>query len=210
MTQVEVWGELGKNCNEYLKVYNQLDNEIKYNRARQKTVTETETLRRDRIKKLYDSCLKTSPENQTKINQLVGDQASAYDKIVQIQKTESEKKVAAAKIKMADIEASIKQEQEVGAQAKKLGLPPPPQKYSAEEIAEVKKDLKPYVPRQLNQQQKAECMMLFNELNTKKQKADEAGEMSEANPLLIPVVENLGAELEAIQQKYTFSCEPLS
>jgi hypothetical protein len=51
-------------------------------------------------------------------------------------------------------------------------------------------------------------MVLFNELTTKKQKADEAGQMSEANPLLIPVVENLGVELEAIQQKYTAGCEP--
>jgi hypothetical protein len=208
MTEVEVWGETGKDCDQYLKVFTQLDNEIKYNRASGKTVTETQTLRRDRIKKLYDSCLKTSPENQTKIDQLVSEQAKAYDKIVQIQKTESEKKVAAAKIKMASIDTSIKKEQEMGAQAKKLGLPPPPQRYSQAEIDTVKKDLKPYVPRQLNQQQKAECMVLFNELTTKKQKADEAGQMSEANPLLIPVVENLGVELEAIQQKYTAGCEP--
>ncbi len=198
MKEVEIWGELGQSCPTYQKQLEKL-----------KTLEQSSQnqLRQQRLQTLIQSCqLLTHTGQQTKSNQ-IAEQAKAYDKVVEMKTIENQKQVEKATQEMAKIKAEQQELVIMNQKSLKYGLQPLTDKYTKNDIAKVQERLKPYKPRTLTEVEKAQCIGLYNDLNAKKQKADETGQMSQANPLLMPQAQTLATEYENMLKIYTATCD---
>jgi hypothetical protein len=207
MAEVEVYGKEAQDCPTYLNKYDQVTQMINQKLLKYSSVSPDLNRQKDNLKKLSDSCQKLSQVDQSKRKELIADQAKAYDAVLQLQQQEKAKKMAVAKELMTQIEAAQKQEALAAAQAKKLGLPPPPPRYTDAEIAQAKQDLTTLQPKDMTTDQKAQCMGLLNDATQKRSAAEELGQVAQYIPFLIPAAKSKGDDSESAWSKYNTACE---
>lgn len=114
-----------------------------------------------------------------------------------------------AKQKLVVIAKQQLKDEELAQDAKRLGVKPPPPMYSKMEIDELRKvanwtDTK---TKNMNDVEAAKCMVLYNNYTSKKQRAQELGEMSVNDPNLIHETKELGEAAEATYQEYLAKCQ---
>jgi hypothetical protein len=206
MAEVEVWGEEAVDCPTYQTRYNELNQRINQSLINYSTVPTDLNVQRDRLKTLADSCMKLTPQDQTKRQELITEQAQAYDNVLALQEKENQATRDEAEQQLANIKVAQQQEQIVANQAKQLGLPPPPPRYTASEIAEVNDELKNTYVRPLTTEQKAQCMGLLNDATEKRSKAEDLGRISEFMPALIASAQSASADSEEAWKKYNSNC----
>lgn len=207
MAEVEIWGEEASDCASYQQKYNKLNQDINQRLLKYSSVPSDFNVRKDRMKTLYDSCIKLTPADQVKRTDLVEEQAKAYDDILAMRKKENDQKKQAAEAKMVEINAALKKEAEVAIQAKKLGLPPPPPQFTQADIAEVKKDLQSITMKPMTMEEKANCMTLLNEATNLRNKAEDTGRLSENLQFLIPAAKTANDSSEEAWRRYSETCE---
>lgn len=156
--------------------------------------------------KLKDSCSKLDVTTKKERDGIVKERAKAYDKILNQKKALQKIKADKAKKLWVKMEKQLKKEQKTTDEAKKLGLPPPPPKYSQAQIAIVKKNLK-FASQTLSTAKKARCMHLLNEAMSKKSKAEDYGRTAAFIPLLIPTAKKYGRDAERAWSRYNNECD---
>ena len=207
MAEVEVYGEEAKECSDYLNKYNETTKEINQRLIKYSNVPQDMTNKKNHLKTLSDSCQKLTPVDQKKRKELITEEAKAYDAVLELQQKENNVKRTEAQQKLTQIQAAQKQEALATEQAKKLGLPPPPPRYSAEEVAEVNKDLQQSQIMTMTTDQKASCMGLLNDATQKRSAAEELGQVAQYIPFLIPAAKSKGDDSESAWSKYNAACE---
>ena len=206
MTEVEVWGEEAQDCNTYLERYQSLDQTIQSNLLKKSKTSKEMEMNRDLYKRLYDSCRQLDPVNQEKRQELVTEQAKAYDSMIQRQKEAHDKLKAQAQRKLAEVNRRLAEEKKSAEEAKKLGLPPPPSWYTPAQVEQAKKEVSEFKVKALTEEEKAKCMILLTEANTAKVKADDMGRMSEAMKFLLPSAEKATQTAEELVTRYNREC----
>ena len=207
MAEVQVWGQFAKDCPTYLNEFNKANQEINQRLLTYSSVSNQLSQSKARNQTLHQSCIQLNPQDQNKRQELIREQAAAYDQILKLREQENQKKRQEAEEKMKEITAAQQQEKEATEQARQLGLPPPPARFTQAEITEVQRDLQKFQVKQMTTEQKAQCMNLLNEANNKRNRAEEAGRMAQYLPLMIPATKQLGAESEEAWNKYNNQCE---
>lgn len=207
MAEVEVWGDEALDCASYSQKYNKLNQDINQRLLKYSSVPNDMNIKKDRMKTLYDSCIKLTSSDQEKRKDLIDEQAKAYDAILIARQKEYEQKTQAAEAKMKEINVALKKEAEVAAQAKELGLPPPPAQFTQKDIDDVKKDLKKLTPKSMTIEEKATCMNLLTEATNLRNKAEDTGRLSENMEFLIPSAKVSSDAAEEAWRRYTETCE---
>ncbi len=207
VSSFEVYGRPAMKCNEYESMYEELKNKI------DKALLSSDSLgfdgslksERDAKKKLYKSCIKLTKNDLKEKGKLVKARAAAFDGVIKqsldLQKEASKK----AKKEFKKIEKQQAKEKEIADEAKKLGLPPPPPKYSVAQVKAVKMNMKVSYPK-LTDKKKAKCMNLLNISMKAKEEAENIGRKAVFMPLLRPRAEKLAERAESTYTDYNKNC----
>lgn len=207
IAEVEVLGEPALECPTYQQKYETANQDINQRLIKYSSVPDNLTINRDRMKTLYDSCIKLTALDNDRRNELIATQAQAYDDILQMRQRDNEAKRQSAEIKMNEIQAALKREADIAAQAKELGLPPPPAQYTEKDIEEVKRDLASTVMKPMTTEEKANCMVLLSEVTNLRNKAEDTGRLSENLQYLIPAAQTATNTYEEALRRYQETCE---
>jgi hypothetical protein len=205
---VKALGTLGRSCKHYEDTYNKnrqdnlgkiIDN--KYDTLNSNIST--------RLKKLYDTCIATIKGDKGQQDQAVKENAKNFRDMIQKVNDEKKKKADEAKQKLVVISKQQLKDEELAQDAKRLGVKPPPPMYSKKEIDELRivanwTDTK---TKNMNDVEAAKCMVLYNNYRSKKQRAQELGEMAVNDPNLIDEAKELGESAEALYKEYLAKCQ---
>jgi len=191
---IEIWGKKSQSC-EYYK---------------QKMINSTN---KDKYMSLYKSCnilnenksAKTENANANDLD-VMNNLAVAYDDIVKSKQEKYNKERDNALIQLKEIEKQKILEEQVERSAKLYGLPAPPPKYTQSEIDKYTKASIPYKRKNLTERQKADCMILINNISIANDKAQELGRLSEKMTYLIPSAKKASTDYENLQKKYDMTC----
>ena len=204
---VKTLGTLGRSCKHYEDSYNsnRQDNMDKIIDNKYDSLNSTVATR---LKKLYDTCISTIKGDKGLQDQTVADNAKKFREMIKKVNDEKKKRADEAKQKLVVIAKQQLKDEELAQDAKRLGVKPPPPMYSKMEIDELRKvanwtDTK---TKNMNDVEAAKCMVLYNNYTSKKQRAQELGEMAVNDPNLINETKELGEAAEATYQEYLAKC----
>lgn len=206
IAELEIYGEEAQDCSTYLDQYNSLNQNINRELLQYKRVPEDLTTKKDRTKSLYDSCTTLNQVDQKKRQELIAQQAQAYDQVLAVKQKENDAKRQVAEQKMTVIKEAQKREAEASVEAKKLGLPPPPTQFTPKEIADVEKDIQSAKPKVLTAEEKAKCMTLLDDFQQKRSKADDLVRLSEQMQFLFPTAKEAQDTADNAWKIYNTTC----
>ena len=205
---VKTIGTLARSCKYYEENYNtnRQDNLDKIIDNRYDSLNSTVATR---LKKLYDTCVATIKGDKGLQDQTVAENAKKFREMIKTVNDERKKRADEAKQKLVVIAKQQLKDEELAQDAKRLGVKPPPPMYSKMEIDELRKvanwtDTK---TKNMSNVEAAKCMVLYNNYTSKKQRAQELGEMSVNDPNLINETKELGEAAEATYQEYLAKCQ---
>lgn len=133
--------------------------------------------------------------------------AKKYDELLSEQKEKNKKNKEDAKKKKKEIDEHLKKEEEATKLAKKYNLPPPPKKYSQDEIDEVNNTLsKTDKSENMTPKQKAVCYKLLQDVNDKQDKSEDLGQRSEDQPHLQHLAKKASEIYEKALNDYNNQC----
>lgn len=207
MNEVEVWGQISEECQVYQNQYDKLNREINEKLLNNSSTSNQMEIKKLKNQSLYQSCIKLNPQDQNKRQMLVTEQADAYDQILKVKEQENQKQIQEAQEQMKEIETSQQQEKLVAQQARELGLPPPPPKFTQQEIDEVKNKLQTLNVKPLTIEQKAQCMTLLNNAQNQRNKAEDLGRMTQSIPSLIASAKQAALDANQAMDTYKLKCE---
>ena len=171
---------------------------------------------KNKVASLFTSCKKTEIVKPPIIKQNNTDPyfglsieeiklAKEFEKILIKEENVRKPKEEKAKKLWGIVEAQIKQEKETAKQANKLGMPPPPPKYSAKQIATIQKYLPHHYP-QLAGIDKANCMRSLNQILTLNNQAIVAGREAQMLPYRQDDAQRYSKESADILANYNKIC----
>lgn len=203
---IEVWGVKALSCEEYSQEHSAIQSKLD-TALLNKTNYDSQLQNRSQfLSQLLKSCTKLSKSAGSARNKLIDQQAAAYDKVLAAQREAQTEKVKKAQKLWKTVQKEVEKEKKVAAEAKQLGLPPPPPRYSADQINIVKKNLK--LPKvNLTKEQKANCMVLLNSAMAAKEKAEQVGHQAAQIPFMRTRAQKLGQESDAKWQLYKSKCK---
>lgn len=206
ISSIEVYGKQASTPAQYLSRSLELTAQIK---AKQSTGDKPDPAllaRQLRAKQLADSVKSVAPKNPLKDPQERAKLAKAFQKLLN-KKFEKRKAVSVkAQKKLEVINRTIEAEKAVAIEAKKLGMPPPPSRYTTKEIAMVKK-YAALNPPDMSEKDKARCMMLYRIANDKRSSAESYGIYAMFIPFLRPSAKSKGRRAEQALALYNRECE---
>lgn len=205
VNSLEVWGVAAQKCDMYqdnilkleAKLNKSLISKSGYNPALKK--------QRDMQKRLLESCTKLSKSANEERDRAIKQQAKSYDKILKRQREAEQKKVNKAKKLWKKVQKQMAKEKKTAEEAKKLGLPAPPPRYTKQQVEIIKKNMKPKV-KNLSSRKKAECMIMLNSAMRARSKAESYGKKAVFVPFLKPRAESLGKRAERLMRHYNEKC----
>ena len=205
---VKTLGTLSRSCKYYEDSYNnnRQDNLDKIIDNKYDSLNSTVAIR---LKKLYDTCIATITGDKGLQDQTVADNAKKFREMIKSVNDEKKKQADEAKQQLVIIAKQQLKDEELAQDAKRLGVKPPPPMYSKMEIDDLRKvanwtDTK---TKNMNNVEAAKCMVLYNNYTSKKQRAQELGEMSVNDPNLINETKELGEAAEATYKEYLAKCQ---
>lgn len=136
----------------------------------------------------------------------IKDNAIAYDKIRDQQLTAKKEKVAKAHGLWKKIQGQQLKEKQMAINAKKLGLPPPPQRFTQKQIDLVQKNLTLPTAVAMTDQQKSDCMIALNQAMSLKQQAQQVGQQAIHVPFLRTQAEQLAKQSSDAWDSYNAKC----
>ena len=156
------------------------------------------------FKKLKDSaCLILSaPPNDADIKL----KAKQFDNILSATNAVQQVKHEEAKKLKVVIDRQQEIEKEVAARARRLGLPPPPEKFNQEQIDLVTKHLTPQV-KILTDEQKAECLKLYNTSASIKAQIEEMAPKIDKDPSMATIAQQLATKYNTVWNSYQSTCK---
>lgn len=213
ISQFSVFGYNAYTCDEYQQKYmkyrdmvDQMLLDPKPEKAQSLAESKATYIKtRDLYQKLSESCGKLNIKTKAEQKKLVKERAKAYDKILAQQRAKKKIKVEKAKKLWKKVEAQVEKEKKTRAEAKKLGLPPPPPLYTEKQIADIRKATA-FNEARMTDTQKAQCMHLLNSATRKRKKAEDYGRTAAFIPFLRPTAKKYGRRSERAWQKYNRIC----
>jgi len=137
----------------------------------------------------------------------VQQKALEYENVLALQNKQNSKKVQQAKLKLIDIIKYQNKEKESAFYAKKYGLPPPPVKYTQADIDQTKEQAQLNTTSlSLSTEQKAQCMLLLDDYNTKNEKLQDMGNMAAEQPYLAAQLQKYSTIANNAHQLYLSTC----
>ena len=207
---IKTIGKLGRSCKYYEDSYknNSQDNLEKIVDNKYDTLNSSISIR---LKKLYDTCvstLKGDKGTSSMRDETIKENAKNYRDMIKDVNDEKKKQADEAKQKLVVISKQLLKDEELAQDAKRLGVKPPPPMYSKSDIDELRKvanwtDTK---TKNMSDIDAAKCMVLYNNYKSKKERAQELGEMSVNDPNLITEAKELGQAAEATYKEYLARC----
>jgi hypothetical protein len=207
---IKTIGKLGRSCKYYEDNYknNSQDNLEKIMDNKYDTLNSNMSIR---LKKLYDTCvstLKGDKGTSSLRDETIKENAKNYRDMIKGVNEEKKKQADEAKQKLVVISKQLLKDEELAQDAKRLGVKPPPPMYSKSDIDELRKvanwtDTK---TKNMSDVNAAKCMVLYNNYKSKKERAQELGEMSVNDPNLITEAKELGQAAEATYKEYLANC----
>jgi hypothetical protein len=141
------------------------------------------------------------PQPSLAQKEIVKAQAAKFNQILKKASKLQEAKTQQAKKAWDNILSQQRLERQMAAQARRLGLPPPKPTYTKSQVSLVQKNLK-VNKLTLTDEQKAECMDMYNKIQEMKDKGVSA---SSTDP---SVMSSMATQLIDLQQKYDQQCVP--
>jgi hypothetical protein len=207
---IKTIGKLGRSCKYYEDNYknNSQDNLEKIVDNKYDTLNSNISIG---LKKLYDTCvstLKGDKGTSSMRDETIKENAKNYKDMIKGVNEERKKQADEAKQKLVVISKQLLKDEELAQDAKRLGVKPPPPMYSKSDIDELRKvanwtDTK---TKNMSDIDAAKCMVLYNNYKSKKERAQELGEMSVNDPNLITEAKELGQAAEATYKEYLAKC----
>ena len=207
---IKTLGKLGRSCKYYEDSYknNTQDNLEKLVDNKYDTLNSGISIR---LKKLYDTCISTLKGDKgtsSMRDETIKENSKNYRDMLKDVNGEKKKQADEAKQKLVVISKQLLKDEELAQDAKRLGVKPPPPMYSKDEIDELRKianwtDTK---TKNMSDVDAAKCMVLYNNYKSKKERAQELGELSVNDPNLITEAKELGQSAEATYQEYLAKC----
>jgi hypothetical protein len=137
--------------------------------------------------------------------------ALEYENVLALQNKQNSQKVQKAKLKLIDIIKYQNKEKESAFYAKKYGLPPPPVKYTQADIEQTKQQAQLNTTSlSLSTEQKAQCMLLLDDYNTKNEKVQDMGNMAAEQPYLAAQLQKYSTIANNAHQLYLSTCTKIS
>lgn len=137
--------------------------------------------------------------------------ALEYENVLALQNKQNSQKVQKAKLKLIDIIKYQNKEKESAFYAKKYGLPPPPVKYTQADIEQTKQQAQLNTTSlSLSTEQKAQCMLLLDDYNTKNEKVQDMGNMAAEQPYLAAQLQKYSTIADNAHQLYLSTCTKIS
>ena len=201
----EVHGRPALKCQEYENLFEEYKNRMNQSLLDSSGYDPSLKKDRDSYRQLFESCSKLNPDDQKEKKQLMKQQAKAFDAVLESSMQKQREASEKAKKEWKKVEKALKKEKKIAEEAKNLGLPPPPSKFSKEEIEAIKQNISVKKPK-LSELQKAICMNLLNRSMKTKEAAEDAGRKAIFMPLLRPKAKRLATEAEVAHAKYKKSC----
>lgn len=132
--------------------------------------------------------------------------ATAYNQIIEQQQSAKKAKADRAQSLWKKIQDQQLKEQQTATTAKKLGLPPPPSRFTQKQIDTVKKYLEPPTPTIMTDQQKSDCMIALNNAMSLKQQAQLIGQQSINVPFMRTQAKQLAEQSSTAWNSYNAKC----
>jgi hypothetical protein len=152
-----------------------------------------------------------TPSIETLSPSQIQQKALEYENVLALQNKQNSQKVQKAKLKLIDIIKYQNKEKESAFYAKKYGLPPPPVKYTQADIEQTKQDAQLNTTSlSLSTQQKAQCMLLLDDYNTKNEKLQDMGNMAAEQPYLAAQLQKYSTVANNAHQLYLSTCTKIS
>ena len=206
LSGIEVWGIAAMDCARYNEDY--IDVKSKLDQALMKQSGYDPKLRqqRDRLEQLQKSCNALSKNDIAERKKMIEEQAKAYDQVLQKQIDAKKVTVDKAKKLWDAVSKQIKKEEQTAADAKKIGLPPPPPRYTKEQIDLIKKNMVMPNTKSMSTEKKAECMSLLNRAMAAREKAEQAGQQAVYVPFMKDQAKKLAEDSERAWSAYNTAC----
>lgn len=147
-------------------------------------------------------------DDQPMTPQRVQELSSQYQRHLDEVKSARQPEINKAKQLLADYQREQVKAREANQLAKKYGLPPPPSTFTPSELTKARQTIQSQTStRQLTPREQAQCMVLLNDVNEKKSRADDLGQRSESQSYLIPSARQAGQDAEDAVKKYQSQCQ---
>lgn len=206
VSNITAMGRAALSCEQYEARYQKYRDLADKDILSGKAANASETIRnRNYYKSLYASCSKLDKANAREQETLVVERAQQYNQIYQEQQEQVSSRIKAAQEQWSKVQAQLQKEADTAAQAKKLGLPPPPPLYSQRQVAKIQAQLA-IKPLELTEFQKAQCMVMFNNALTARTKAEDLGRTAAAVPSLRDAAQAAGVTAEDSWNNYNKTC----
>jgi hypothetical protein len=131
--------------------------------------------------------------------------ASKFDAILKKQTKTQQKQMKQAQALLKQVENQQLKERQLAAQAKRLGLAPPPAMYTKAQVEKLQGALNP-VEKQLSETDKAECMTIHERLQTLSQQASDLASKMGDEGTPTAQMEIIANEIKQLQNRYTEKC----
>lgn len=206
IASLEVYGKQASTPAQYMSRALELNAQVKAKQAAGEQPSTQMMARQQRAQQLLNSVKSLAPKNPLKDPKERAKLANAYQKIMNKKFAKRKEVAAKAKKKLAVINRTIEAEKAVAEEAKKLGMPPPPSRYTPKEIAMVKKYAALNAP-DMSETDRARCMMLYRIAHNKRSSAESYGIYAMFIPFLRPGAKRKGRRAERALALYNRECE---
>jgi len=206
LSGIEVWGIPAKDCAKYNEDYVEVKNKLDQALLKQTGYDPKLRQLKDRLEQLQKSCKSLSKDDLAERQKIVKEQAKAYDTVIQKQLDTKKIKVDKAKKLWTAVEKQLKKEAHTAIDAKKIGLPPPPPRYTKEQIELIKTNMIMPNITKMTEEKKADCMSLLNRAMAAREKAEQAGQQAVYVSFMKENAKKLAEDSEKAWNTYNTSC----
>lgn len=206
MSGVEAWGNKAYEC----EIYNDKLADVKTRIAASLSAGRTPDLRdgeqQDLMNSYYQSCKKVGNMMAKEHKALDIAKAEAYTKVLEEQDIVQKERAQKAAVAKAEMDKELAADAELAVEAKKLGLPPPPSRYTPDRIQEINQATQILQQGPMDQAKKAMCMGLLGDAINLRSKAESFGRTAMFIPFLIPEAKKKGKKSEQAWATYNAVC----
>lgn len=203
MSTVEAWGFEAQSCDMYQSEQLTLEKKIKG----QDKPNPKDLDRKGLLKKYHDSCIKMSSAQSDQKKELDSAKAEAYSKVLAQQSIARKEQAKKAREMYKKVRKELDEDKKLAEEAKQLGMPPPPSRYTEAQAQKLKNQSQYLQPPSMSEAKKAQCMGMMSNAINKRNEAVSFGQAAMFIPLLIPVAKKKGEHSADAWAAYNEACD---
>jgi hypothetical protein len=204
--RVKVLGKRAKSCISYENEFKRIREE-NMGRIMDNQYNTINTRDLKKFQSLHESCIAKREESKETRQEVIKENANKYREMMKTTIEKKEKEAQEARDKLVAISKQMLKEEELAAEARSLGVEPPPPMYTQKDVEELRKKAN-YMDKMkaMTDEKAAKCMSLFNQYKFMKNQTEDLANKVASMPVYMDELQETGRKASDLYNEYNTEC----